>query len=471
MRLTSQRATIAIVYVSAMFMSVLDTTIVTVALPTIAHDFGETATAAGIIQIAYLTSLTVMLPVSGWLGDRIGGKRALLGSIALFTLGSALCGMAPSLTYLVVFSIVQGVGGAIMLPVGLAILFRVYPPHERVRLSATLALVTALGPALGPILGGVFTTYASWRLIFFVNVPLGLAVVAWGTLHLEAHRQPHPGRLDVAGLALAALGLGALVLGVSEGPARGCSDPLVLGALIVGALALVALVPVERRSANPLIALRLFRNRLFTTATSLYGLASVAYIGGLYLIAVYLQNGLGASALVSGLTSVASALGIIVGGQLVSRVLYPRFGPRRILAAGLALIAASLVLVTLTTDLWWIRVDLFVLGLGVAGVFIPSQAISMATIPKTDTSNASPLFNAGKQLGSAIGVALTATVIALVAPFANTLQTASASLLPYHVAFLAAACVAAASIAVAFAVHDSDARATIVRRPAKRDEK
>ena len=453
----------ATVYVVAMFMSVLDTTIVTVALPAIAREFGVTAATVGVVSVAYLVALTVFIPVSGWLGDRIGGKRALLGAIALFTLGSVLCGCSTSLPELVAFSALQGVGGAIMLPVGLAMLFRVYPPAERVRLASTLALVTAIGPALGPILGGLFTTYASWRLVFLVNVPIGLAVIVWGAVRLDSHAQPHPGRLDLAGLLLSAVGLGALISGVSEGPTLGWGDPVVLSLLIVGAAALVVLVPVELHVERPLIDLRLFGNRLLASATALYGLASMAYIGALYLVAVFLQEALGASAMVSGLTSVASAIGIIIGGQVVTRVLYRRVGPRRLTAAGLVLIAMSLALmalVTTSTDLWLVRLDLFVLGLGVACVFIPSQAISMATVSKADMGKASPLFNSGKQLGSAVGIAVLSTVVAIGAGVMHP-AAGNADVGPYHLAFLVAAAVALISVGVALMIRDAEAVETM----------
>jgi EmrB/QacA subfamily drug resistance transporter len=464
----SQQVTVAVVYVTAMFMSVLDTTIVTVALPAIARQFEATAAAVGGVPIAYLVALTVFIPISGWLGDRIGGKRALLGAIGLFALGSLLCGFATSLTMLVAFSAVQGVGGAIMLPVGLAMLFRAYPPGDRVRLAGTLALVTAIGPALGPVLGGALTTYASWRLVFFVNVPIAAVILIWGALRLESHAQPHPGRLDVAGLLLAAVGLGALMTGVSEGSTLGWHDPAVLVAVAAGAVLLVLLVLVELRVDRPLIDMRLFRHRLFAAATSLYGLGSIAYIGTLYLTAVFLQDALGASAIASGLTSVGSAFGVILGGQLVTRVIYPRIGPRRLISAGLIIMGLSLAamaLVTLSTSLWLVRAELFALGLGVAAVFIPSQAISMTTLSKAEIGKASPVFNAGKQLGSAVGVALLSTIVALTAGHGAG-QAPTGDLTPYRIAFLAAALVAIVSIPVAASIRDSEAAPTMRPRGA-----
>ena len=205
------------------------------------------------MSIAYLVGLTVFIPASGWLGDRIGGRRALLGAIGLFTLASGLCGLSASLGEMVAFRLLQGAGGAVMTPVGLAMLFRVYPPAERVRVSSTLAVVTALAPALGPILGGVFTTYSSWRLVFFVNVPIGIAAFAFGAVALADHVPPHPGRLDLAGLALSGLGLGSFMYGISEGPDLGWLAAPVLAAICAGAALLAVMVVVELRAPNPLV--------------------------------------------------------------------------------------------------------------------------------------------------------------------------------------------------------------------------
>jgi len=470
-----QRTAVAVVYVAAMCMAIMDTTIVNVALPTIGRDFHARSGSVGTVSIAYLVSLTVFIPVSGWLGDRIGGRRALLGAIGVFTIGSALCGLSATLDELVAFRVVQGMGGAVMIPVGLALLFRVYPPAERVRIASILALATALAPALGPILGGLFTTDLSWRWVFFVNVPIGAATFIYGGLLLAGHTQPHPGRLDLAGLALSAVGLGSVMYGVSEGPAKGWSSTAVLAAIVIGMTLLAALVIVELRAANPLVNLRLFReHRLFTAATALYGLGSVSYLGALYLAALFFQDALHLSALQSGLAVFPSALGVMGGGQLVTRVLYPRFGPRRLVAAGLLVIAAAMVLmgqVGTGTSLWLVRLIMLGLGVGVSFVFIPAQAISMATISKAQTGQASPLFNAGKQLGGAIGVALLSSVLAAAGPTHEAAGRVTVNLAAFHLGFLAAAAVAAASVAVARCIRDADAAATMVPRRRQRDDR
>src|SRR5271166_2370488 len=184
----SQKVAVSVVYVAAMFMTIMDATIFEVASTSVAS-----------ISIYFLVSLAVFMTASGWLGDRFGGKRVLLTAIAVFTAASALCGMASSLAMLDVFRVLQGAGGGMMAPVGLAMLFRAFPPAERVRASSILTVPTTLAPALGPVIGGLLVTELSWRWVFYVNVPLGILAIAFGALFLHQSAQAQPGRFDLAG--------------------------------------------------------------------------------------------------------------------------------------------------------------------------------------------------------------------------------------------------------------------------------
>jgi EmrB/QacA subfamily drug resistance transporter len=466
-RQLNQKIAVSVVYVAAMFMAIMDTTIVNVALPTLGRQFHTAVDGVDTVVIAFLVSLAVFIPVSGWLGDRIGGRRALLGAVAVFTVASALCGQAHSLAELVFFRVLQGVGGGLMTPVGLSMLFRVFPPAERVRASSILVVPTALAPALGPVLGGLFTTDLSWRWVFYVNVPIGIAAFVFGLVFLTDHEQPHPGRLDLVGFALSGVGLGLAMYGVSEGPIRGWSTPVVLATLILGIVLLSLLVAVELRRSQPLIDLRVFSDRLFSSTTSVLVIGSVAFLGTLYLLALFYQNGLGLSALQSGLTIFPEALGVMAGAQMVTRVLYPNLGPRRVMSGGLVVVAATIALLTQVghgTDLWWVRLDLLALGIGMSGVFIPAQAASFATISSEQTGRASTIFNAGRQLGGAVGVAVLTTVLAAAGPLKHVGRANVANLSAYHVSFLAAAGIALLAVIAALTVRDHDAAGTMVPR-------
>ncbi len=459
----SQKVAIAVVFVAAMFMSILDATIVNVALPTIGHDFAVSTTSVDSISIAFLVSLAVFIPASGWLGDRFGGKRILLTAIVVFTVASMACGLASSLGELVAFRILQGAGGGMLAPVGMAMLFRAFPPEERVRASAILTVPTTLAPALGPVLGGLLVTDLSWRWVFYVNLPIGIAALTFGIIFLQGSPQEQPGRFDLAGFLLSGLGLGLLMYGVSEGPNLGWHRPEIQATIAAGVLLLAVMVVVELRSAAPLVDLRLLGNRLFRSSNGVMVLASVAFLGTLYAISLYYQNGRGLSALGSGLSTFPEAFGVMGGAQLASRVLYPRLGPRRHISIGLTGTAASIGLLALMgphTSLWWARLLMLTLGLSMAQVFVPVQAAAFATITPEATGRASTMFNAIRQLGGAVGVAVLTTVIVLVGPVHLVAGHQVANLAAYRVAFVTAAAICLCALAWSLSIRDGDAAST-----------
>jgi EmrB/QacA subfamily drug resistance transporter len=463
----SEKVAVSVVFVAAMFMSIMDVTIVNVALPTIGRDFAVSPTAVDSISIAFLVSLAVFIPASGWLGDRFGGKRVLLAAIVIFTAASALCGLASSLGELVAFRVLQGVGGGMLAPVGLAMLFRVFPPAERIRASAILTIPTTLAPALGPVLGGLLVTDLTWRWVFYVNVPIGVLAFVFGMVFLDQVEQDRPGRFDLAGFLLSGIGLGAVMYGVSEGPDQGWGSAAVLASVIGGAVLLAAMVVVELRTAEPIVALRLLGNRLFRSANGVIVLTSVAFLGSLYVISLYFQDGRGLSALGSGLSTFPEAIGVMFGAQLASRVVYPRLGPRRHITAGLLGVTVSIGLLALLgpgTSLWWARLLMFTLGLAMGNVFVPTQAAAFATITPAATGRASTMFNAVRQLGGAVGVALLTSVIVGVGATHLVAGHEVANLTAYRITFLVAAAIALLATGPSLSIKDADAAATIVRR-------
>ena len=466
-RRVNQKVAVSVVYVAAMFITVMDSTIVNVALPTIGRTFHVPATSVASVSIYYLVSLAVFISASGWLGDRFGGKRVLLVAIAVFTAASALCGLAGSLTELDIFRVLQGVGGGMMTPVGLAMLFRAFPSDERVRASAILTVPTTLAPALGPIIGGLLVTDLSWRLVFYVNVPLGILALGFGVLFLEGGQTQQPGLFDTAGFLLSGAGLGLLMYGLSEGPARHWTSGAVLFSVFSGAALLAVLVVTELRMRQPLIDLRLLSNRLFRSCNGVMFLGSAAFIGTLYVVTLFFQDGRGLSALVAGLSTFPEALGVMAGTQLASRVLYPVLGPRRNMALGLLGVASAIGLMSLIgaqTSLWWMRVLMFCLGFAMGQVFVPSQAAAFATISPQATGRASTMFSVARQLGSATGVAVLTTAVVTVGATTSRAGHTVPNLTAYHVAFLVAAAIAVAAAMVALTIHDADAATTIAVR-------
>jgi EmrB/QacA subfamily drug resistance transporter len=450
-----------------MFISIMDSTIVNVALPSLARQLNVPSTAIDAVVVAYLVSLAVVMPASGWLGDRWGTKRILLLALTLFTISSALCGLASSYAMLILFRVLQGAAGGALTPVGTAMLYRTFPPSQRVQVSRVLMFATILAPAIGPILGGLLVTQLSWRWVFYVNVPIGIAACLFGLIFLYEHKEANPGRFDLAGFLLAGIGLALLMYALSEGPSSGWASINIFGSALVGTLMLGAFVVVELRKREPMIDLRLLRDRLFRSTNLVSLFAYAAFLGTLFIAPLYLQEARGVSALVSGLTTFPEAIGVVLSTQLVAR-LYPRIGPRRLMAGGLTGVSIMMALLTLMgqdTNLWVMRVVMFLIGAGMAYAFLPLRAAAFATISSSSTGRASAFYSAQTQLGAAIGVAILGSVLSVLGP---TTVSATGSVEPnltaYHAAFLAAAVLALIAACFALTISDRDAAVTMRRK-------
>ncbi|WP_210589157.1 DHA2 family efflux MFS transporter permease subunit [Streptomyces sp. GESEQ-35] len=454
----SQKVAVGVVYVAGIFLSTLDMTIVNIALPSIGRAFDVPSTAVDTVSVSYLVSLAVFVPASGWLGDRFGGKRTLLTAITVFTVASALCGTAGSLGQLVVFRILQGAGGGMLASVGMAMLLRAFPPEERVRASAVLTMANGLAPTMGPVLGGLLVSEVSWRAIFYVNVPIGVAAVAFGALCLRNDPARPTERLDVTGFLLAASGFGLLMFGVSEGPERGWSSAPVIVGLACGAVLLTGLVVVEIRKRAPMMDFRLLRIRLFAAGTAAMTIQSATLLGTLFLITLYLQDVRGMTPLAAGLATFPQSLGVAVGSQLASRLLYRKLGPRRQLmlgAAGTSVAVALMSLLGADTPLWLVVALLVLMGLAVGQVFLGTQSASFATVSDASSGHASTLFNVGRRIGGAFGVAVVTTVLV------SASGSGGGDMSGYRAAFLTAAALNVLGLYAATRVSDSDAAPTI----------
>jgi EmrB/QacA subfamily drug resistance transporter len=247
---------VAVVFVCGMFMDILDTTIVNVALPQLGREFDASTTSIEWIVLGYLLSLAVWIPASGWIGDRVGTRRVFTFALGMFTFASLLCGQAHSLGELVAFRVLQGVGGGMLVPVGTAMLFRAFPPIERAKASTVLIVPTVLAPTLGPVLGGWLATDVSWRWIFYVNLPVGALAFAIGFLFLREEHEGVAGRFDVAGFVLSGTSLALVLFALSQGPEYGWRSGRVALTGVAGLVLFGVLVLVETRIREPMLALR-----------------------------------------------------------------------------------------------------------------------------------------------------------------------------------------------------------------------
>ncbi|MEM9468171.1 MAG: DHA2 family efflux MFS transporter permease subunit, partial [Actinomycetota bacterium] len=382
---------VLVVYIAALFVQVLDATIVNVALPALAEEFAVSVTEVDAAAIAFSVALAVSIPPAGWLSDRYGSKTIFLGSLALFTAASALCGAAATLDQLVAFRILQGVGAGLITPVGSAMLFRAFPLEERAVAANAVLSVAVIAPAMGPVVGGAIVDNASWRWIFFINVPIGVVALVLGALWLRNDESAPAGRFDVPGFVLSSLGLAGVVFAVSIAPDVGWLDPLTLVCGLGGLAAFAVLVPLQLRLDNPLLHLGLFRERLFRTFNLVGIFFYAGFIGLLIVLTLYLQTHRGYSAFEAGLTQAPQAVGVFLLSNLAGRRLYRRFGPRPMFIGGTfgALVFTGvLVFVSASTPLWLIGAFMFLRGVSVGTVFLPMQTAIYSNIADAQLSRA-----------------------------------------------------------------------------------
>lgn len=452
-----QKVTVATVFVVAMFINILDATVVNVALPSIAADFAVPVDQTATINIGFLVAVAVGIPVSGWLGDRLGAREVFTAAIALFTIASAACGFATTLDQLVLYRIGQGAAGGLMTPVGMAMLYRTFAPAERIRIGRITTIPIAFAPALGPVLGGFITEHIGWEWIFWINLPIGTAAVVFTLAAVRPLPRISTHRLDMAGFVLAGAGFAGLMYALAEGPSQGWLSPPILITGLGGLFLLVVLVPVELRVARPMLQLRLLSLRLFRSANLLTLFSSAGFLGALFVYPLMLQSALGHSPFLAGLLTFPEAIGVMVGTQIAARF-YSRIGPRTQIAGGQLVTSSMLVVIALVvradTALAVPIILMFVIGIGQAHTFMPTQAAAFDTVPRRYTGEGTSLYNAFRQAGSAMGVALAATVLSAV----GVAGAAVGDTTPFTAALLAcAACNLVAALIAALTIHDEDA--------------
>jgi len=411
---------IAGVVVLGAIMSILDITVVNVALPTFQSDFGTPGHEIAYSHVAwtvtaYTLALATVIPMTGWAADRFGTKRLYLTAIFLFTVGSALCATAWDINVLIGFRVLQGLGGGMLMPLGMTIMTRAAGPHRMGRLMAILGVPMLLGPILGPIIGGWLIQEASWHWIFLINVPLGaIAIVyAWTVL---AKDTPEPSEsFDFLGMALMSPGLALFLFGVSSLPQEGgdFSAPRVWVSMLIGVLLVVAFVWHSFRPAHPLLDLRLFTNRNLTVSIITMFLFAAAFFGGLLLVPTYFQEIRGESTLSAGLLVAPQGLGAMVTMPIAGR-LVDKMPIGRIVPVGLALIVIGmfgLTQISETTPYGVIIPMLVVMGFGMGATMMPLFTSALKTLTAHEVARGSTLLNITQQISSSVGVALMSVVL------------------------------------------------------------
>jgi len=400
----------------AIFMVSLDNLVVTTALPVIKHDLGASLQGLEWTVNAYTLTFAVLLLTGAALGDRFGRKRMFLTGLAIFTAGSAFAALAPSIDALVAARAIQGVGGAIVTPLTLTILSAAVPPARRGMALGIWGGVSGLAVALGPVVGGAIVDGLSWQWIFWLNVPIGIALLPVAALRLTESKGPNRS-LDLPGLGLASAGLFGIVWGLVRGNAHGWTSFGVAAPIAAGVVLLGAFILWERRAREPMVPLRFFRNRAFSAANATSLLMSFGMFGSIFLLAQFFQIVQGYTPLQAGIRTLPwTAMPIIVAP--IAGVLSDRIGARPLLVAGMALMAAGLAwmaVVSSPTVPYGDLVPAFVMaGVGMSLYFAPVANLVLSTVRRKEEGKASGVNNTVREVGGVFGVAALASVFSAV---------------------------------------------------------
>lgn len=408
-------ATAGVVVLGAL-MSILDVTVVNVAINTLARDFGTSLTTIQWVATGYTLALATVIPLTAWGAERFGTKRLYMLSIALFVLGSALAGTAWDAASLIGFRVLQGLGGGMIMPLGMTILTRAAGPNRVGRLMAVIGIPMLLGPVLGPVLGGWLVDGYSWRWIFFVNLPVGLLALLLAARILPRDTPGGSAKLDRIGLLLLSPGLALLIYGLAESGANGGFGhvevilPAVVGALLITGFVLRAL-----RTTHPLVDLRLYRNKVFAASSGTLLLVIIAVFGGMLLMPLYLQLVRGESPLDTGLLIAPQGLGAMLAMPIAGR-LADRTGIGRFVPVGLAIVASTYTWLSFglaaDTPYWHLSIALFFTGIGMGFTMMPTMTGALQTMPRASIANASTALNITQQVAASLGTAILSVILA-----------------------------------------------------------
>jgi EmrB/QacA subfamily drug resistance transporter len=408
-----RRLLVLLICCSSLLMVSMDNTIVNVALPSIRRELDASLSGLQWTVDAYTLVLAGLLMLAGSTADRLGRRRTFQAGLITFTLGSLLCSLAPGLGWLVAARVVQAVGGSMLNPVAMSIITNVFTePRERARAIGVWGAVVGLSMGLGPIVGGVLTEAVSWRAIFWINVPIGLAACVLAAVFVPESRAPHPRRPDPAGQVLVAATLTALTYGIIEGPRHGWASPEIIGLFGVATVTLAALLVHESRRAEPLLELRFFRSIPFSSATVTAVVAFAAFGGFLFLNTLYLQETRGLSPIQAGLCTLPMALATFVLAPVSGHLVATRGVRLPLCAAGccMAVAAALLTDLSATTPLPRILLAYLVFGVGFGLVNAPITNTAVSGMPRQQAGVAAAVASTSRQVGTTLGVAVSGSI-------------------------------------------------------------
>jgi DHA2 family multidrug resistance protein len=399
------------------FMEVLDTTVVNVSLPHIAGSLSATVDEATWTLTSYLVANAIILPITGWLASQLGRKRLLMLSVTGFTTASFLCGLAPNLTALIIFRIIQGAAGGCLQPLSQAIMLEAFRPDDRGKAMAFWGVGIVVAPILGPVLGGWLTDTYSWRWVFYINIPVGMISLVMTELFIfdPPYLRRRPGGIDYWGIGMLAVGIGALQIVLDKGEQKDWFESdWIFSLAIVSAVCLVGLVIRELLTKNPVIDLQIFRRRTYAAGVFLMTILGFVLYGSTVLLPIWLQTLQGYPALQAGIAMAPRGVGSLFMMPLVG-IIIVKIDPRKLLAVGVTVASVTLFQfsrLNLQAGFWDFFWPLIIQGCGLALLFVPLTTVTMSPIAKEEMGNASSIFNLMRNIGGSFGIAITTTLLA-----------------------------------------------------------
>ena len=407
---------IAVAVMFATFMEVLDTTVVNVSLPHIAGSLSASIEEATWVLTSYLVANAIILPMTGWLASRFGRKRLLMMSVVGFTSASFLCGLAPTLGTLILFRIIQGATGGALQPLSQAVLLEAFPPQDRGKAMGFWGLGIVVAPILGPVLGGWLTDSYSWRWVFYINIPVGIASIVMTKLYIfdPPYLRTESRKIDYWGIGMLAVGIGALQIVLDKGQGEDWfSSGVIVTLALLSAGTLIALIVHELTTAEPIVDLRVFKARSYAVGVFLMTVVGFVLYGSMVLLPIMLQTLLGYPPMQAGIAMAPRGIGAFFMMPLTG-LLIGRFDPRKLLTTGLVVGGGTLLLMSklnLHAGYWDVFWPQLLQGIGMSLLFVPLTTVAMDPIPRERMGNATSLFNLMRNIGGSIGIAVTGTML------------------------------------------------------------
>ncbi|UVI28833.1 MDR family MFS transporter [Paenibacillus spongiae] len=449
-----------------MIMVILDSTVVNNAIPKLVEYFDTDLKTIQWTVTGYTLALSAVIPLAGWMTDKFGSKQIFMITIALFTIGSVLCGIAQTPEQLIIYRIIQGLGGGMMAPIGMAMVFKLAPPERRGSIMGVLGIPMLMAPAFGPVLSGWLVDSVSWHWIFIINLPIGIIAFILGYKYLpksDRHAAPH---LDVIGMCLAPIAFSMLAYGVSEGGTSWSSASTITG-LTVGGIALILFIFVELAQKQPLLELKVFKSSDFTRSIVLTWIVQLALFGAMLIVPLYLQGVMRYTALETGWILMPQALCSGIAMPISGR-LFDKIGARPLAFAGLAAISVSLFIlsgISVDTSLWVIILCICIMGLGMGFSMMPLNTHVLNSAPRRLVSRVTPLTTAAQQVVLSFAVAgltgyLTSQITSHAASAGADANPLNAVVAGYGDTFFLSACIVTAGVALSL----------LLRKPKQQEE-